>query len=101
MNTDSGSAGGNTDSGSADADQHLDARGLNCPLPLLKTRQALRHLAPGQTLEVVASDAGSVRDIPEYIRQSSHQLVRQGAAEVANGITEYHFLIRCGEGGAR
>lgn len=101
MVTDSGSADADTDTNSADVDQHLDTRGLNCPLPLLKTRQALRHLAPGQMLQVVASDAGSVRDIPEYVRQSSHELVRQCAAEVANGITEYHFLIRCGEGGAR
>lgn len=90
-----------TGSGPAGADQHLDARGLNCPLPLLKTRQALRHLVPGQLLAVVASDAGSVRDIPEYVRQSSHELVRQGAREVANGVTEYHFLIRCGAGGTR
>ena len=102
MDTDSGSARADTGFDPADADQYLDALGLNCPLPLLKTRQALRHLTPGQTLAVVASDAGSVRDIPEYVRQSSHQLVRQRAMEVANGVTQYHFLILCGEeGGAR
>ncbi|AFT71486.1 Protein containing SirA-like domain [Alloalcanivorax dieselolei B5] len=71
--------------------QTLDARGLQCPLPLLKTRQALRHLAPGQMLRVLASDAGSARDIPAYLRQSPHDLVRDGETE-----GEYEFLIRCG-----
>lgn len=77
-------------------DQYLDARGLNCPLPLLKTRQALRWLAPGQLLRVVATDAGSARDIPVYLGQSPHQLVRR-QQEVAGAITEYSFVIRRGE----
>lgn len=72
--------------------QRIDARGLNCPLPLLKTRQALRGLQPGELLEVTASDAGSARDIPNYLRQSSHQLVRQNEKE-----GEFRFLIRRGE----
>lgn len=76
-------------------DQHLDARGLNCPLPLLKTRQALRHLAPGQVLEVVATDVGSARDIPHYLGQSPHQLVRRSDG-VESGEQEYRFLIRRG-----
>ena len=80
----------------APIDQHLDARGLDCPLPLLKTRQALRRLAPGQVLRVVATDAGSARDIPNYVGQSPHELVRRGE-EAAGGATEYCFVIRRGE----
>jgi TusA-related sulfurtransferase len=72
--------------------QRLDTRGLNCPLPLLKTRQALRGLQPGQLLEVTASDAGSARDIPNYLRQSPHRLVQHREAS-----GEYCFLIRRGE----
>lgn len=77
-------------------EQHLDARGLNCPLPLLKTRQALRHLTPGQVLEVRASDAGSARDIPAYLGQSPHSLVRQDDIDTGDGPVSYRFLIRCG-----
>jgi tRNA 2-thiouridine synthesizing protein A len=72
--------------------KYLDARGLNCPLPLLKTRQALRALQAGALLEVMATDAGSARDIPEYLRQSSHELVRHEQDE-----REFRFLIRCGD----
>ena len=72
--------------------KYLDARGLNCPLPLLKTRQALRTLQAGALLEVTATDAGSARDIPEYLRQSSHELVRREQDE-----REVRFLIRCGD----
>ncbi len=70
----------------------LDARGLACPLPLLKTRQALRRLAPGALLEVAATDAGSARDIPNYLGQSPHELVRRDENE-----REFRFLIRRGE----
>ncbi|HCE40164.1 sulfurtransferase TusA family protein [Alloalcanivorax sp. C16-2] len=70
----------------------LDARGLNCPLPLLKTRQALRGLAPGALLEVAATDAGSARDIPNYLGQSPHELVRRDENE-----QEFRFLIRRGK----
>ena len=72
--------------------KYLDARGLNCPLPLLKTRQAVRALQAGALLEVTATDAGSARDIPEYLRQSSHELVRHEQDE-----REFRFLIRCGD----
>ena len=69
----------------------VDASGLQCPLPLLKTRQALRHMQPGQLLEVIASDPGSAQDIPAYLRQSNHQLVRSEATG-----HHYRFLICCG-----
>ncbi|MCK0538442.1 sulfurtransferase TusA family protein [Alcanivorax quisquiliarum] len=71
------------------ADLTLDATGLRCPLPLLKTRQALRQLAPGALLLVRATDIGARRDIPAYLRQSGHELVR---ASETDG--ELRFLIR-------
>lgn len=74
-------------------DEELDARGLNCPLPLLKTRQALRGLEAGAVLHVVASDSGSRRDIPAYVRQSEHDLVHFTEAG-----DEIHFWIRHGQG---
>lgn len=72
-------------------DKVLDASGLRCPMPLLKTRLALSELKAGQQLEVLATDAGSARDIPAYLAQSSHQLL-----SVEEGSDQYRFVIRCG-----
>lgn len=70
-------------------DDVLDARGLPCPLPLLKTKQALSQLAPGQLLEVMATDAGSWRDLETFIEQSEHQMpAREDRGDV------YHYWIR-------
>nr|WP_223427145.1 sulfurtransferase TusA family protein [Alcanivorax limicola] len=79
------------------ADSVLDARGLRCPMPLLKTRQALRGLASGQTLLVRATDIGARRDIPAYLRQSGHELVRS-SDPAAPTDDEIWFLIRVAEG---
>lgn len=57
------------------ADQKLDASGLNCPLPLLKAKQALNALESGQVLELVCTDPGSVRDFQVFAEQSGHQLL--------------------------
>lgn len=57
------------------ADRELDARTLVCPMPLLKTRQALRRMRAGEILCVTATDSGSRRDIPAWLRQSRHVLV--------------------------
>jgi tRNA 2-thiouridine synthesizing protein A len=56
-------------------DSELDARGLRCPLPLLKAKMALHELAVGQLLRVLATDAGSVRDFQAYANLSGHLLV--------------------------
>lgn len=56
-------------------DVRLDARGLACPMPLLKAKQALLKMEPGQILEVLATDAGSVRDFKAYADLSAHQLI--------------------------
>lgn len=73
-------------------DLQLDASGLQCPLPLLKTRQALRHMRAGQVLEVTTTDQVSADDIPAYLRQSCHALVR-----MAEDSGHYVFVIRRGE----
>lgn len=56
-------------------DHTLDARGLACPLPVLKTRKALNALSAGQTLQVIATDPGFVRDIGSFCQQTGNELV--------------------------
>ncbi len=56
-------------------DQTLDARGLNCPLPILKTRKAMNALIAGQTLQVIATDPGFVKDIGAFCQQTGNDLV--------------------------
>ena len=66
--------------------QSLDVCGLDCPLPLLKARKALRDVGVGQTLEVLATDPGSWRDFAAFAEQSGHGLV---AASEADGVFRY------------
>ncbi len=61
----------------ADNIQLLDARGLACPLPLLKAKQALRHLSSGQCLRVLATDPGSLRDFKAFADLSGNALLEQ------------------------
>ena len=56
-------------------DAVMDARGLSCPLPLLKARQALMILEPGNTVCVLATDPASPRDFEEFAEISGHELV--------------------------
>ena len=56
-------------------DQTLDARGLNCPLPILKTRKAMNALMAGQTLQVIATDPGFAKDIGAFCQQTGNDLV--------------------------
>ena len=55
----------------------LDAKGLNCPLPILKTKKALAELSSGQILRVQATDPGSVRDFQAFAKQTGNELVQQ------------------------
>ncbi len=55
----------------------LDARGLNCPLPILKTKKALAEMTTGQILRVTATDPGSVRDFQAFAKQTGNELVQQ------------------------
>ncbi len=60
-----------------DIAKEIDTRGLNCPLPILKAKKALAELTSGQLLKVVATDAGSLRDLQAFARQTGHELVEQ------------------------
>ncbi len=71
------------------ADQELDARGLNCPLPILRAKKALAELTSGQVLRIVATDPGSVKDFESFSKQTGNELVSQSSGE-----KEYVFYIR-------
>ncbi len=57
--------------------KELDTSGLNCPLPILKAKKALADMVSGETLKVVATDPGSVRDFQAFSRQTGNELVDQ------------------------
>jgi len=61
-----------------DFDKEVDARGLNCPLPILRAKKALAELASGQVLRVVSTDPGSVKDFQAFAKQTGNDLVSQG-----------------------
>ena len=71
-------------------DKELDTRGLNCPLPILKAKKALADMQSGQTLRVVATDAGSMRDFQAFARQTGNELLEQQAV----GDDFFHVLRR-------
>ena len=60
------------------ADQTLDASGLNCPLPILKTKKELSKMDAGKILEVISTDAGSVKDIEAFCNQTANKLISSG-----------------------
>ena len=77
-----------------DTHKELDARGLTCPLPILKAKKALSDMHSGEVLKVLATDASSVRDFQAFARQTGNDLVDQQAEQV-NGQNEYtHYLRR-------
>ena len=59
------------------ADQVLDAKGLNCPLPILKTKKMLKGMTAGQILEVMATDPGSIADMTAFCNQTGNELMSQ------------------------
>ena len=72
------------------ATKELDARGLNCPLPILKAKKALTEMLSGEVLKIVATDPGSVRDFQAFARQTGNELVDQ-----VTGEKEFvHYLRR-------
>lgn len=58
-----------------DFDRELDARGLNCPLPILRTKKSLNDMNSGQVLRIIATDPGSVRDFQAFSKQTGNQLL--------------------------
>ena len=73
-----------------EAQRELDARGLNCPLPILKAKKALADMLSGEVLKIVATDPGSMRDFQAFARQTGNELVEQ-----TSGAKEFvHYLRR-------
>ena len=60
-----------------DIHKEVDARGLNCPLPILKAKKALADMHSGQLLKVVATDTGSLRDFQAFAKQTGNELVER------------------------
>ncbi|AVZ79392.1 response regulator SirA [Zoogloeaceae bacteirum Par-f-2] len=58
-------------------DKDVDARGLNCPLPILRAKKALAEMLPGQVLRVMATDPGAVKDFQAFTKQTGNELLRQ------------------------
>ena len=71
------------------ADITVDARGLQCPMPVIKTAQAIATIDSGQTLEVIATDRGALSDIPAWSKDMGHSLKEEFEAD-----DEYHFIIQ-------
>ncbi len=67
----------------------LDLKGLSCPLPIVKTAQAIKELTSGEVIEALATDPGSVPDFNAWSRSTGHELIEQTEE---GGV--YHFLIR-------
>lgn len=70
-------------------DKELDARGLNCPLPILRTKKALAEMTSAQVLKVIATDPGSVKDMQAFAKQTGNDLV--SSAETGG---EYTFFMK-------
>ena len=71
-------------------DVEVDARGMNCPLPILKAKKALSAMQSGQVLRVLATDHGSMRDFQAFARQTGNELLEQQSA----GDEFIHWLKR-------
>jgi tRNA 2-thiouridine synthesizing protein A len=69
--------------------KEVDARGLNCPLPILKAKKALADMASGEVLRVTATDPGSVRDFQAFARQTGNDLLEQSESN-----NEFTFFMR-------
>lgn len=70
-------------------DEELDARGLNCPLPILRTKKTLNGMQSGQVLRVLATDPGSVRDFQAFSKQTGNELLEHASAD-----GEFRFLLK-------
>lgn len=71
------------------ADLELDARGLNCPLPILRAKKALNSMSSGQILHVVATDPGSIKDFEAFTRQTGNTLIESNEVD-----GEFLFLVK-------
>ena len=69
-------------------DRELDVKGLNCPLPILRTKKALSEMSSGQVLRVLATDPGAVKDFHAFAKQTGNQLLADSEADQA---FEFYF----------
>jgi tRNA 2-thiouridine synthesizing protein A len=74
-----------------EVNQELDARNLNCPLPILRAKKTLNTMESGQVVKILATDPGSVKDFEAFANQTGNELLE--SSEVGN---EFHFLMRKG-----
>jgi len=72
-----------------EVDKELDARGLNCPLPILRTKKALTDMTSGQVLKIVATDPGAVKDFQAFAKQTGHVLIQHDEVD-----SVHTFLMR-------
>ena len=70
-------------------DKELDARGLNCPLPILRAKKALAEMTSGQVLRIIATDPGSVKDFQAFVKQTGNELLSS-----AENNKEFEFYIK-------
>lgn len=70
-------------------DKELDARGLNCPLPILRSKKALGEIATGQVLKIIATDPGAIKDFQAFAKQTGNELL--SSAEAGG---EYTFFMK-------
>ena len=69
-------------------DRDLDVKGLNCPLPILRTKKTLAEMESGQVLRVQATDPGSLKDFPAFAKQTGNELIEQ---QEENRVVEYYL----------
>jgi tRNA 2-thiouridine synthesizing protein A len=74
-----------------EANQTLDARGLNCPLPVLRTKKTLNAMPSGETLKVMTTDPGALKDMVVFCSQTGNTLLSSGQVE-----GQFEFFIRKG-----
>ncbi|MFQ5629620.1 MAG: sulfurtransferase TusA family protein [bacterium] len=72
------------------ADKSLDCTGLLCPMPVVKTKKAIREIEIGQVLEMISTDPGSIPDMEAWAKQTQHELLH---AEKQEG-GKFRFLIK-------
>ena len=75
-------------------DAQVDARNLDCPMPLLKAKQAINRLKSEQTVRVVCTDSASQRDFSVFAQQSGHALLRVQIHELDDGSSEYEYVFQ-------
>jgi tRNA 2-thiouridine synthesizing protein A len=74
-----------------DFTKELDARGLNCPLPILRTKKAMAELTSGDVLKIIATDPGAVKDFEAFAKQTGHTLL-----DSSEGGGEFTFFLKKG-----